>query len=88
MKEIKNVIGSQKTVPAVEIGKTTVYVRSNIEPYTEVHSEDSVFVGWKYDEEQYEKTEFFAVFIQKLLTLEVENEELKKQVAILLNGKE
>ncbi|KZR58986.1 hypothetical protein [Pseudobacillus badius] len=80
MKEIKGVIGSQKTVPALEIGKTLVYVRTNIEPFTEIIIEDVVFFGWKYDETQFEVNEFLVHCCEKLFALEKENETLKEAV--------
>lgn len=80
MKEIKNVIGSQKTVPTVEVGKTTVYVRTNIRPYTEVFSEDSVFTGWMYDETQYSIEEYFALCGEKIFMLEGKVGELEEQI--------
>ncbi|NYV68117.1 hypothetical protein HYI36_22835 [Bacillus sp. Gen3] len=80
MKEFKNVIGSQKTVPMIEIGKTTVYVRTNIEPYTEIHSEESVFVGWKYDEMQYDINEYLALCGEKIFTLEATVAQLEGQI--------
>ncbi len=80
MKEIKNVIGSQKTVPTVEVGKTTVYVRTNIRPYTEVFSEDSVFTGWMYDETQYSIEEYFALCGEKIFMLEGKVGGLEEQI--------
>jgi len=83
MKEIKNVVGSQKTVPAVEVGKTTVYVRTNIRPHTEVFTEDSVFTGWMYDEEQYSIEEYFALYGEKILTLENTVRQLEEKINLL-----
>ena len=43
---MKRVRGSQETVPYVEIGKSNVRIRTNIE-----WVEEDDFVGWEYDED-------------------------------------
>ena len=43
---MQRVKGSQESVPSVEIGKTDVYIRTNVE-----RIESDEFVGWEYDEE-------------------------------------
>jgi len=48
--------GTQKIVKSVEVNVDTVYVRTNIE---RIETDD--FVGWEYDEEQYDKDEFIAI---------------------------
>lgn len=45
-------------VQAVEIGETFVYVRSNITAIKENAGLENEFVGWQYDEVQYEKDEY------------------------------
>ena len=43
---MQRVKGSQESVPHVEIGKTDVYIRTNVE-----RIEEEEFSGWEYDEE-------------------------------------
>ena len=43
---MQRVKGSQESVPYVEIGKTDVYIRTNVE-----RIESDEFEGWEYDEE-------------------------------------
>ncbi len=43
---MQRVKGSQESVPQVEIGKTDVYIRTNVE-----RIESDEFEGWEYDEE-------------------------------------
>jgi hypothetical protein len=43
---MQRVKGSQESVPPVEIGKTNVYIRTNVE-----RIESDEFEGWEYDEE-------------------------------------
>lgn len=38
--------GSQETIPFIEVGKTNVYIRTNVE-----HVEEEEFSGWEYDEQ-------------------------------------
>lgn len=65
MIEIKNVRGSMETVPPIEIGKDTVYIRSNI---TKLETEE--FTGWEYDEIQYSKDEYIALIAQSNNTIQ------------------
>lgn len=37
--------GTQETIPFIEIGKTDVYIRTNVE-----RIENEEFTGWEYDE--------------------------------------
>lgn len=55
MKIFQGVRGTQKQVPYIEVSKDTVYVRTNIE-----RIENDEFVGWQYDEIQYEKNEYIS----------------------------
>lgn len=73
--------GTQVVVEPVEVGKTTVYVRTNIK-----RIETTEFKGWEYDEEQIAKDDFIANLQQenellkmKTKSLEVENDLLKAQ---------
>ena len=59
MKIFQNVRGSQENVPQIEVNIDTVYIRSNIK---RIETED--FIGWEYDEVQYDKDEY----IEKIST--------------------
>lgn len=72
MKEFKNVQGTQEVVQEVEFNVDTVYIRNNI---IRIETED--FVGWKYDEIQYNYKEWIEVNSNKISILEGENEKLK-----------
>ncbi len=37
--------GTQESIPFIEIGKTNVYIRTNVE-----YIEEEEFTGWEYDE--------------------------------------
>ncbi len=65
--------GTMKEVPEIEVNVDTVYVRANIE---RVEEED--FVGWEYDETQYNKDEFIELISKENKQLKQENE-LNKQ---------
>ena len=71
MKEIKNVHGSSQQAQPLIIGKTTVYVHSNIVQATDNDGNviDDLFV---YDEIQYTKDEYIKVIAEKNNTLEKE----------------
>lgn len=53
--------GTQKVVKPVEVNVDTVYVRTNI---TRIEEEDTGdiggFVGWEYDEVQFDKNEYIS----------------------------
>lgn len=38
--------GTQETIPFIEVGKTNVYIRTNVE-----RVEEEEFSGWEYDEQ-------------------------------------
>lgn len=61
MKATKNVRGTQKNVPYVEVNNAndTVYVRSNIK-----RVEEAEFIGWEYDEFEYK----FQEYVETLTT--------------------
>jgi len=67
-----------KEVPEIEVNVDTVYVRANIE---RVEEED--FVGWEYDETQYNKDEFIELISNKNKELIQENELNKQAIAEL-----
>lgn len=71
MKEIKNVQGSSQQAQPLIIGKTTVYVHSNIVQATDKDGNviDDLYV---YDEIQYTKDEYIKVMADKNETLEKE----------------
>ena len=71
MKEIKNVQGSSQQAKPLIVGKTTVYVHSNIVQATDEDGNviDDLYV---YDEIQYTKDEYIKVMADKNETLEKE----------------
>lgn len=71
MKEIKNVQGSSQQAQPLIVGKTTVYVHSNIVQATDEDGNviDDLYV---YDEIQYTKDEYIKVMADKNETLEKE----------------
>ncbi len=70
--------GTMKEVPEIEVNVDTVYVRANIE---RIEEED--FVGWEYDETQYNKDEFIELISNKNKELIQENELNKQAIAEL-----
>lgn len=68
---MEKVRATQEFVEPVEVGKTTVYVRTNIK-----RIETDEFTGWEYDEEQFEVTAFIA-------KLQNEKDALKEEVFLL-----
>lgn len=75
MKQYFNVQGSQlNKPPQVEVNVDTVYVRSNI---IRIETED--FIGWQYDEIQYDKNEY----IGNIFKLESDNNKLKQENELL-----
>lgn len=70
--------GTMKEVPEIEVNVDTVYVRTNIQ---RIEEED--FVGWEYDETQYNKDEFIELISNKNKELIQENELNKQAIAEL-----
>ena len=68
---MEKVRGTQENVETVEVGKSTVYVRTNIK-----RIESDEFTGWEYDEEQFEVTDFIA-------KLQNDKDALQEEVFIL-----
>ena len=60
--------GTQEVVDNLEIGTTTVYLRSNIK---RIETED--FTGWEYDEEQFSKENFIALLKTENTLLAAQN---------------
>lgn len=79
MIEIKNVRGTQETVPALEVNIDTVYARTGI-----VAIDEPVFKGWQYDEIQYEKNEYIELMGEKNQALEGQVLESKLAMAELI----
>ena len=71
MKEIKNVQGSSEQAQPLIIGKTTVYVHSNISQATD-EDENVIDDLYVYDEIQYTKDEYIKLISDKNETLEKE----------------
>ena len=71
MKEIKNVQGSYEQAQPLIIGKTTVYVHTNI---VQAKDEDGNIIDdlYVYDEIQYTKDEYIKIIADKNSQLEQE----------------
>lgn len=55
MKIFNKIRGTMETVPNIEVGIDTVYIRFNI---TQINEEN--FKGWEYDEIQYDVREYIS----------------------------
>lgn len=64
--------GTQTEAKPIEVNVDTVYIRSNI---TRIETEE--FIGWEYDEEQYDKDEFIERIQRDNKMIQEENEALK-----------
>ena len=60
MQQFYKVRGTMATVIQLEVNVDTVYVRSNI-----IRVENEQFIGWEYDEIQYEIKEYIALISEK-----------------------
>lgn len=86
MKVMNKVRGTQTSVLSTEVNVDTVYVRSNI---TRIETEE--FVGWEYDEEQWDKNEYIAQITEESKALKIAQAEtntnlLELMEFILLGG--
>jgi len=52
--------GTQESMPFIEIGKTNVYIRTNVE-----YIEEEEFSGWEYDEEIISIPEYISTLSDK-----------------------
>lgn len=52
--------GTQESIPFIEIGKTNVYIRTNVE-----YIENEEFSGWEYDEEIISIPEYISTLSDK-----------------------
>jgi hypothetical protein len=52
--------GTQESIPFIEIGKTNVYIRTNVE-----YIEEEEFSGWEYDEETISIPEYISTLSDK-----------------------
>lgn len=79
MIELKNVRGSQETVPQLEVNIDTVYTRTGI-----IAIDEPDFKGWQYDEIQYSKNEYIELMGEKNQALEGQILESKLAMAELV----
>lgn len=70
MKIFKNVRGTMKSVPDIEVGVDMVYVRSGIKRVEEME-----FSGWEYDEIQYKKDNYIELISKttEVLKLDIDD---------------
>ena len=52
--------GTQNSIPFIEVGKTNVYIRTNVE-----YIEEEEFSGWEYDEEIISIPEYISTLSDK-----------------------
>jgi len=83
---MQRVKGTQDSLEIIEVGKTTVYIRSNIK---RIETED--FTGWEYDEEQISLANFIANLQQENDLLKIEQAQtsttlLELMEVVLLGG--
>jgi len=57
---IVKIRGTQESIPFIEIGKTNVYIRTNVE-----YIEEEEFSGWEYDEEIISIPEYISTLSDK-----------------------
>lgn len=79
MKQFLNVIGSQESVPNLEVNVDTVYVRDNIK-----RIEEEFFKGWEYDEIQYTLREYQEVVGNKAEILKLDMSDVAEIVAMTI----
>ena len=72
------VLGTQPSVSPIEVNVDTVYVRSNI-----VRIETDTFIGWEYDEIQYNKDEYISLIAQDNAELQNKNLVLTEELNTL-----
>ena len=70
MNVVNNVLGSKEAAIPLEIGKTTVYIRSNIHKYVPPAELEQMHPGygdnmWEWDEIQYTKDEYLMLMVEK-----------------------
>ena len=79
--------GSQETIPFIEVGRTNVYIRTNVE-----HVEEEEFSGWEYDEQIISLQNYIKTLADRdstdtiamiLSTLMQEIDELKSRITVL-----
>ena len=83
MKFITNVHGSEASAKPLVVGKTTVYVHTNIHTKT-VTDEMGEHIVWVYDEAQYTKNEWINELTKQNETIKADNEELAITMADFL----
>lgn len=82
MKDMGIVYGSKEASAPLIIGKTTVYVHTDVEEYQEtLPGSDEVYTGYRYHEIQYTKDEYLQMQADKQLKLE--DNVINTQMAIL-----
>jgi hypothetical protein len=66
MKVFNKTRGTMETVPNIEVNVDTVYIRTNI-----VKIEEPEFIGWEYDEVQYDQSKYLEQYAIDTYTLEL-----------------
>lgn len=58
MIEFTGIRSTKSEIPLLKIGEHYVFVRTNITAIQENVGQENEFIGWQYDEIQYEKDEY------------------------------
>jgi hypothetical protein len=70
MQIINNVQGSKESAKELIIGKTTVYIHSNIKDISYTDEHNNYIELYEYDEIQYDKDEYIALMSENQQILE------------------
>ena len=93
MEYFKNVRGTQLTVPTIELGASTVYIRDNIKQIKDEEGNDC----WEYNEKQLSLEEYFRQIIpqsedaigeisQMFALYQAQTDEAIAELSILIGG--
>ena len=81
MKKIGIVYGGESQAKPIVVGKSTVYVHTNITPVTSDSEDNSVEGIYSYDEVQYDKDEYIELISTK--NSELEDQLTQVQLALV-----
>jgi len=70
MIEFIGVRSTSSEIAEMQVDQHHVYLRSNIQAVEENVGEENEFIGWQYDEVQYEKDQYIKVIANKNKILE------------------
>lgn len=70
--------GTMEIVPPIHVDKDTVYIRSNVQ-----RIEEDEFVGWEYDEVQYDKNEYMEFLASREDVTKLKKEQAQTNSTLL-----